>query len=48
MGGVKIMDTHSPDKVRVNAVLSWIGEFYKVYNITEDDEMYKTERMKVW
>jgi putative endopeptidase len=45
-----IMDTHSPDKVRVNAVLSSIEEFYRVYNIIEDDEMYRVqeERIKVW
>lgn len=45
-----IMDTHSPDKVRVNAVLSSIDEFYEVYDITENDEMYKEneERLKVW
>lgn len=45
-----IMDTHSPDKVRVNAVLSSIDEFYRVYDIKEDDEMYKSEeeRIRVW
>ena len=45
-----IMDTHSPDKIRVNAVLQSIDEFYDVYNITENDEMYKPEeeRVKVW
>ena len=45
-----IMDTHSPDKIRVNAVLSSIDEFYRVYNIKEDDEMYKVkeQRIKVW
>ncbi len=45
-----IMDNHSLDKIRVNAVLSTIEEFYEIYNITEDDEMYKTkeERVKVW
>lgn len=45
-----IMDTHSPDKVRVNAVLSSIEEFYKVYDITENDEMYKLKetRVNVW
>lgn len=43
-----IMDTHSPDKVRVNAVLSSVEEFYRVYNILEGDQMYKIERIKVW
>lgn len=45
-----IMDTHSPDKIRINAVLQSIEEFYNVYEITEKDEMYKAkeERVKVW
>lgn len=45
-----IMDTHSPDKVRVNAVLSSIEEFYRLYNIIEDNQMYKSEeeRIRVW
>ena len=44
------MDTHAPDKVRVNAVLSSIEEFYRLYNIEESDEMYKLkeDRIKVW
>ena len=42
------MDTHSPDKVRVNAVLSTIDEFYEIYNITENDKMYKERRLKIW
>ncbi len=45
-----IMDVHSPDKVRVNAVLSSIDEFYNTFDIKEDDGMYKEgeERLKVW
>ena len=44
------MDSHAPDKIRVNAVLSSIDEFYRLYNIKENDEMYKPEeeRVKVW
>ena len=43
-------DTHSPDKVRVNAVVSSIDEFYNTYGIKEGDGMYKAanERVKVW
>ncbi len=33
-------DTHSPAKVRVNAVLSCFDEFYEVYGITEGDGMF--------
>ena len=45
-----IMDTHSPDKVRVNAVLSSIDEFYNTFDIQESDGMYKEreQRLKVW
>ena len=42
------MDTHSPDKVRVNAVLSSIDEFYNTFDIQESDGMYKEKRIKVW
>ncbi len=43
-----IMDTHSPDKIRVNAVLSSIDEFYNTFEIKETDEMYKEKKIKVW
>lgn len=45
-----IMDVHSPDKIRVNAVLPSIDEFYNVYEISEESKMYKEdkERVKVW
>ena len=43
-----IMDTHSPDKVRVNAVLSSIDEFYDTFDIKENDGMFKEKRLKVW
>jgi len=43
-------DTHAPEKIRVNAVLSSTDEFYDIYGIKEGDEMYKPadERVKVW
>lgn len=34
------IDTHSPDCVRVNAVLSNFDEFYETYGVTEGDGMY--------
>ena len=45
-----IMDNHSPDKIRVNAVLQSIDEFYNVNDISDKDDMYKAEddRVKVW
>ncbi|MBQ7105561.1 MAG: M13 family metallopeptidase [Bacilli bacterium] len=45
-----LIDTHSPDKVRVNAVLSSCDTFYEVYDISEDDSMYidKSSRVGIW
>ena len=45
-----ISDTHSPNKIRVNATLSSCDEFYEVYNISSKDEMYfeEEDRVKVW
>lgn len=43
-------DTHAPDKIRVNAVLSSNDKFYDVYNIKETDKMYISpeKRVGVW
>lgn len=43
-------DVHSPDKNRVNAVLSSTDKFYEIYNITDKDGMYisKENRVSVW
>lgn len=43
-------DSHSPNKYRVNAVLSVIDEFYDVYNIYPWNDMYlyKKNRVSVW
>ena len=45
-----ISDTHSPDKIRVNAVLSSCDKFYDVYNINKKDLMYvkKEDRVGIW
>ena len=45
-----LSDTHSPNKVRVNAVLSSIDKFYEVYDIKEGDGMYvpQEERVGLW
>jgi putative endopeptidase len=45
------LDTHSPAKVRVNAVLSSMDTFYMAYpEITESDGMYvaPVDRVKIW
>jgi putative endopeptidase len=43
-------DTHSPDKVRVNAVLSSCDAFYRIYDIKETDGMYVApeDRVGIW
>ena len=45
-----LADNHSPDKVRVNAVLSSTDKFYEVYDIKEGDKMYvpKENRVSLW
>ena len=43
-------DTHSPSKIRVNAVLSSMDKFYEIYDIKEGDGMYiaPQDRVGLW
>ena len=41
-----INDVHSPDKVRVNAVLSSMDNFYEIYDIDEKCGLYKENKVK--
>ena len=43
-------DTHSPAKIRVNAVLSAMDEFYEIFDIQIGNGMYKApeERPSIW
>lgn len=43
-------DTHSPNKIRVNAVLSSCDAFYQIYDIKETDGMYVApeDRVGIW
>lgn len=45
-----LMDVHSNEKVRVNAVLSLLDEFYETYDIKKTDAMYVApeNRIKIW
>lgn len=45
-----LMDTHSPNLYRVNAVLSSTDLFYRVYSLKPWDKMYisKEKRVRVW
>lgn len=44
------IDTHSPEKVRVNATLSSCNIFYDTYHISAKDKMFieKEKRVSVW
>lgn len=44
------LDPHSPEMFRVNGPLSNMPEFYKAFNVTPGDKMYRpeAERVKVW
>lgn len=44
------IDVHSPNKIRVNAVLEQFQKFYDTYGITEKDGMYvkPEERVGIW
>lgn len=45
-----LIDTHSPNEIRVNAVLSSNNLFNEIYNINKKDNMYveQTKRVKIW
>ena len=47
---VLILDVHSPNKFRVNAVLPQFQKFYDTYGITEKDGMYvkPEDRFGIW
>ena len=44
------IDDHSPDIVRINAVVSCFDEFYEIYDVKEGDPMYVApeERVRRW
>ncbi|MBQ4521738.1 MAG: M13 family metallopeptidase [Lachnospiraceae bacterium] len=43
-------DSHLPRKFRVNQIVNQMDEFYEVYEVPEDGEMYvpEEERLQVW
>ena len=47
---VLLLDEHSPNKFRVNAVLAQFQKFYDTYGISENDGMYITPeyRLGIW
>ena len=44
------LDSHAPNKVRVNFVLSQLDAFYEVFNVIESDDMYVAaeNRATIW
>ena len=47
---VLLLDDHSPNKFRVNAVLAQFQKFYDTYGITENNGMYINPeyRLGIW
>ena len=43
-------DPHSPDRFRVNGVMSNMKDFYSTYHVKEGDELYlpEAERVSIW
>lgn len=41
-------DPHSPSIFRVNGVVSNFPEYYKIFNITCNDQLYKKDIIKIW
>lgn len=45
-----LLDVHANQKVRVNAIISLMDEFYETYNVKKTDAMYVApeNRIKIW
>lgn len=43
-----LLDSHSPNKYRVNAVLSSTDKFYDIYNVRRWNKMYRSDKVRVW
>ena len=43
-----LVDPHSPPKSRANIVLSLFRPFYKHFNITENDKMYRNDKLNIF
>lgn len=41
------VDVHSPDMIRVNAVVSMLDEFYEIYDVKEGDPMYVAPEKRI-
>ena len=45
-----VVDPHSPPRLRINGILQHIGEFYRIFDVKEGDEMYlePNKRCLLW
>ena len=43
-----LLDSHSPNKYRVNAVLSSTDKYYDIYHVRRWNKMYRSDRVRVW
>jgi predicted metalloendopeptidase len=43
-------DPHSPDRFRINGVMSNMSDFYSIYDVKESDELYlpEADRVSIW
>jgi len=43
-------DPHSPDRFRINGVMSNMADFYSTYDVKESDELYlpEADRVSIW
>ena len=42
------LDPHGPNHFRANAPLMNMVEFYDAFGVTENDSMYRSERVCIW
>ena len=41
-------DPHSPDELRCNQIVRNLDEFYEAFNVTESDQLYLKNRVRIW
>ncbi|VVU95373.1 Peptidase family M13 [seawater metagenome] len=43
-----VTDPHSPSVLRINGVVTNLEEFYKAFNVTNDNDLYREDKASVW
>ncbi|MFM8446965.1 MAG: M13-type metalloendopeptidase, partial [Candidatus Nanopelagicaceae bacterium] len=41
-------DPHSPDELRCNQIVRNLDEFYQAFGVTEGDQLYLKNRVRIW